>query len=105
MTEASTEEILRFNGGAFDSVEQSAASEPATESLLPQKAEQRETQRVTFEDDACRGMSPMARYLACDRQPLQITVAKPPTGHQPALVKGSSAGVAVLGPESLWDLC
>jgi hypothetical protein len=77
---AASAENLRFVGGQFSSADQSGATELAVDPLLLQNdGGQHETQAVTFEDDGCRGMTPMERYLACNAQPLQITVAEPPT--------------------------
>jgi hypothetical protein len=80
MTDASAEEILAFVGSQFDSVEQITTTAHAADAFPPQENDERlKTQAVAIDGDGYRGMEPMARYLACDGQPLQITVAQPRT--------------------------
>jgi hypothetical protein len=81
MTDASREEILAFVGSLFGSVEQTSSSAHATDGFPPQGHDQvNEAQGATTNGDGCRGMDPMARFLACNEQPLQIAVARLQTG-------------------------
>jgi hypothetical protein len=83
MADRSVEETLAFVGSQFDSVEHPAASTGVTGTSLPpqKKGTMLLLQSATFKGDECRGMGTMERYMACQSQPLQITVAQPPTSN------------------------
>jgi hypothetical protein len=83
MVDPSVKETLAFVGSQFDSVEHPAALMGVTGTSLPsqKKGTMRLLQSVTFEGDKCRGMGTMERYMACQCQPLQITVAQSSTSN------------------------
>lgn len=85
MTAGAAEE-LAFVGSQFGSTVrpgvalQSSAIETTTDPLrLGSNSNQQENRSVTSGDDGDRGRAPMERFLVCGKQPLQITVARPPT--------------------------
>ncbi len=79
-------EDLAFVGSQFASTNrpsaplQLGATGPAIDPLRSgNNGNQQEDRVITSGDDGGRRQTPMERFLACDNQPLQITVAKPPT--------------------------